>query len=112
MLRSIGDEELERRRCDGDATARDDNVKGHTFGSFLALYLVVELRKKLEAAGSKVEWSDLVRDLEQMRALELNPEQQRHLLRTELRGYANAAFQAVNLRPPPLAQSLAGATDV
>ncbi len=89
-----------------------DNVKGHIFGCFLALYLVVELRKKLEASGSRVEWADLVRDLEQMRAIELNLEQQRYLLRTELRGCAGAAFQAVNLRPPPLAQPLANATDV
>jgi hypothetical protein len=87
-----------------------DNVKGHIFGCFLALYLVVALRKKLEAAGSKVEWDDLVRDLSELRAIELKLEDQRFLLRTELRGCANAAFQAVNLRPPPMAQPLESAT--
>ena len=89
-----------------------DNVKGHIFGCFLALYLVVALRKKIEATGTKVEWSNLVRDLAEMRAIELKLEDQRYLLRTELRGAANMAFQAVNLRPPPFAQPLDGATEV
>jgi hypothetical protein len=45
-----------------------------------------------------------------LRAIEL--EQDRYLLRTELRGCANAALQAVALRPPPLAQPLSGAVDL
>lgn len=89
-----------------------DNVKGHIFGCFLALYLVVALRKKIEATGVKVEWSNLVRDLAEMRAIELKLEDQRYLLRTELRGGANLAFQAVNLRPPPFAQPIDGASEV
>lgn len=89
-----------------------DNVKGHIFGCFLALYLVVALRKKVEAQGAKVEWQDLMRDLAAMRAIELKLEDQRYLLRTDVRGSANVAFQAVGLRPPPLAQPLDGATDV
>lgn len=89
-----------------------DNVKGHIFGCFLALYLVVALRKKVEAQGAKIEWQDLMRDLAAMRAIELKLEDQRYLLRTDVRGSANVAFQAVGLRPPPLAQPLDGATDV
>lgn len=89
-----------------------DNVKGHIFGCFLALYLVVALRKRIEVSGAKVEWANLVRDLAEMRAIELKLEDQRFLLRTELRGAANVAFQAVNLRPPPFAQPLEGATEV
>jgi hypothetical protein len=83
-----------------------DNVKGHIFGCFLALYLVVVLRKKIEALGQTVEWADLIRDLTQLRAIRLRVEDQHYLLRTDLIGVAHLAFQAVGLRPPPLAQRL------
>jgi hypothetical protein len=83
-----------------------DNVKGHIFGCFLALYLVVMLRKKIEALGTKVEWADLMRDLSQLRAIGLRLEGTRYLLRTDLAGAAHVAFKAVGLRPPPLAQLL------
>jgi hypothetical protein len=85
-----------------------DNVKGHIFGCFLALYLVVVLRKKIEALGHKVEWEDLIRDLSQVRAIGLQLETRRYVLRTDLVGVAHVAFKAVGLRPPPLAQILDG----
>src|SRR5262249_55765768 len=40
-----------------------DNAKGHIFACFLALYLVVVLRKKIAALGRSIEWADLIRDL-------------------------------------------------
>jgi hypothetical protein len=83
-----------------------DNVKGHIFGCFLALYLVVVLRKKIEALGKPVEWNDLIRDLSQLRAIGLRLDGQRYLLRTHFTGLAHVAFQALGLRPPPLAQLL------
>jgi hypothetical protein len=85
-----------------------DNVKGHIFACFLALYLVVVLRKKIAALGRPVEWADLIRDLSQLRAIGLQLDDQHYLLRTDLRGTAHVAFQAVGLRPPPLAQVLVG----
>ncbi len=83
-----------------------DNVKGHIVGCFLALYLVVVLRKKIEALGQPVEWNDLIRDLSQLRAIGLRLDGQRYLLRTDFTGLAHVAFQALGLRPPPLAQLL------
>jgi hypothetical protein len=83
-----------------------DNVKGHIFGGFLALYLVVVLRKKIEALGKQVEWTDLIRDLSHLRAIGLRLDGQRYLLRTDFTGVAHVAFQALGLRPPPLAQRL------
>jgi hypothetical protein len=87
-----------------------DNVKGHIFGCFLALYLVVVLRKKIAALGRPVEWHDLMRDLSQLRAIGLQLGDHAYRLRTELCGTAHVAFQAVGLRPPPLAQVLGAAT--
>lgn len=83
-----------------------DNVKGHIFGCFLALYLVVVLRKKIEALGKTVEWTDLIRDLSHLRAIGLRLDGQRYLLRTDFTGVAHVTFQALGLRPPPLAQRL------
>jgi hypothetical protein len=83
-----------------------DNVRGHLFGCFLALYMVVVLRKKIEALGEKVEWEDLIRDLSQIRAIGLRLDGHQYLLRTDLTGDAHLAFRAMGLRPPPLAQLL------
>jgi hypothetical protein len=86
-----------------------DNVKGHIFACFLALYLVVVLRKKIEHLGQRVEWDDLIRDLSQLRAIALRLDDQHYVLRTDLTGVAHVAFKAVGQRPPPLAQRLNGA---
>ncbi len=83
-----------------------DNLKGHAFACFLALYMVVVLRKKIEALGGKPEWNDLIEDLSAIRAIALEVEGQLYLLRTQLTGSAHWAFKATGLRPPPLAQPL------
>jgi hypothetical protein len=83
-----------------------DNVKGHIFGCWLALYLVVTMRQRIEAIGAKVEWNDLIRDLGQLRAIEVTLEGQRFLLRTDLAGCAHVAFKAAGVKPPPLTQPL------
>ena len=69
----------------------------------------VELRKRLESLGPKVEWDDLILDLSQLRAIELKFDEERHLQGTDVRGVAYAALRTVGLRPPPLAQPLNGA---
>lgn len=89
-----------------------DNVKGHIFGCFLALYLAVVLRKKIEQLGQRVEWEDLIRDLSQLRAIALRLDEHRYVLRTDLTGVAHVAFKAMGLRPPPLAQRLDSAATV
>jgi hypothetical protein len=48
-----------------------DNVKGHIFSCFLAVYLVVVLRMKIAALGRTVEWDDLILDLSKLRAIGL-----------------------------------------
>jgi len=87
-----------------------DNVKGHIFGCWLALYLVVTVRQRIEAIDARVEWNDLIRDLGQLRAIEVTLEGQRFLLRTDLAGCAHVAFKAAGVKPPPLTQPLSAAT--
>lgn len=103
---------------------KKDNVKGHIFGAFLALYLSAMLRRRLhelwarehpeeakepsglEPARLFAPWDDLLRDLSQVRAVTVRLDDQRYLLRTEFKGEANVAFRALGLRPPPLAQAM------
>jgi hypothetical protein len=101
---------------------KKENVKGHIFASFLALYLSTTLRRRLDelrqkerpeeaSPGRNVEparlplrWEKLLQDLSQVRAVTVRLDDQRYLMRTELKGHAHQAFRAVGLRPPPLAQ--------
>lgn len=103
---------------------KKENVKGHIFASFLALYLSATLRRALDTLwqkehppeahhGSPVEparlpirWEKLMEDLSQLRAVHVRLDHDRYLMRTELKGHAHEAFRAVGLRPPPLAQLL------
>jgi len=103
---------------------KKDNVKGHIFASFLALYLSATLRRRLDTLRQQehpeeardsgkaepprlpIRWEKLLEDLGQLRAIRVQLDQERYLMRPELRGHAHEAFRAVGLRPPPLAQSL------
>ncbi len=80
---------------------RDDTTIGHIVGCFLALRLEVDLQRRLDERGVEVAWPDLMRDLAELRAVELTVDGQRYRLRTELRGSAFAAFAAAGVRPPP-----------
>lgn len=83
-----------------------DNVKGHIFACFLALYLVALLKQRIAAKGWKLPWDDVVRDLSQVRAVTVELEGQRYLLRTPVQGCAGKVFQAAGVQVPPLAQPL------
>lgn len=105
---------------------KKDNVKGHIFACFLALYLSAALRHRLHeniAAehpkdaqppdGSRpptqwLPWDDVMRDLQQLRAITVRLDGERYLLRTELKGHATRVFRALGIRPPPLATVLPG----
>ena len=83
-----------------------DNVKGHIFACFLALYLVALLKRRLAARGWKLPWDEVVRDLSQVRAVTVELEGQRYRLRTPVQGCAGKVFQAVGVQIPPLAQPM------
>jgi len=101
---------------------KKDNVKGHIFASFLVLYLSATLRRRLEELRQKehpeeaapspsveparlpIPWEKLLEDLAQVRAVTVRLDDQRYRMRTELKGHASAAFRAVGLPPPPLAE--------
>jgi hypothetical protein len=80
---------------------RDDTTIGHIVGCFLALRLEVDLQRRLDERDVEVAWPDLMRDLAELRAVELTVDGQRYRLRTELRGSAFSTFAAAGVRPPP-----------
>jgi hypothetical protein len=100
-----------------------DNVRGHIFSCFLALYLGAMLRQQLdeqwrrehpdtvrdktkEPARLPVPWDSLIRDLSQVRAIHVRLDGERYRMRTELKGHASLAFRAIGVRPPELAERL------
>jgi hypothetical protein len=89
---------------------RDDTTIGHIVGCFLALRLEVDLQRRLDERGIEAAWPDLMRDLAELRAVELTLDGQRYRLRTELRGSAFAAFAAAGVRPPPAVTPLGAAS--
>ncbi|MDA2935383.1 IS1634 family transposase [Acidobacteria bacterium AH-259-D05] len=85
---------------------RDETIRGHVFCSFLALVLRKELEDRLEAAGDRWEWADVIHDLDLLEEIEVEQHERRFLLRTEARGVAGAVFQAVGVALPPTVRKL------
>ena len=88
---------------------RDDTSIGHIVACFLALCLEVDLQRRLDQRQAEVSWPDLMRDLDQVRAVELTLDGVRYRLRTDLHGSAHHAFAAAGVRPPPLVVPLSDA---
>jgi hypothetical protein len=89
---------------------RDDTSTGHIVACFLALRLEVDLQRRLDERQVDVSWPDLMRDLTELRAVELTLDGQRYRLRTDLRGAAYHAFAAAGVRPPAVVTPLGPAT--
>ena len=83
----------------------DETIRGHVFCSYLALLLRKELQDRLEAQGDKLEWAELLRDLEALQYTEVESEGKRFLLRSDLAGATAAVFHAVGVAIPPSVQN-------
>jgi transposase len=84
----------------------DATIRGHVFGSFLALVLRQELQARLEARGWEVEWAEVIRDVEQLQEVEVAQEGKRFLLRSEAQRTCGKAFQAAGVALPPTVRQL------
>jgi hypothetical protein len=83
---------------------KESHVKGHVFCSYLALCLLIALRKSLRehSPGKAVSWDDIIRDLRSFRIIKAVFSGKTYLMRTEFKGTAHRCFQVVGLRPPPV----------
>jgi hypothetical protein len=84
----------------------DRNSIGHIVACFLALRLEVDLQHRLDENQITASWPDLMRDLAQVQAVEVEADGKRYRLRTDLQGHAQAAFAAAGVRPPSIATLL------
>jgi Transposase DDE domain len=85
---------------------KKQNVKGHIFSCFLALHVAAFLRHKLARANLKLPWDEVIRDLAQLRAVLVQLDGERYLMRSPLKGCAGQVFAALGVKVPPLAQPL------
>jgi hypothetical protein len=88
----------------------DETIQGHVFCSFLALVLRQELQARLEERGDKLEWAEVIGDLDRLQVVEVEQDGKRFLLRSEAQGTCGKAFQAVGVALPPTVQQVAPTT--
>jgi Transposase DDE domain len=79
----------------------DDTIRGHVFCSFLALLLRVELEERLARRGWKLEWADIVHDLDRLQEIDLQVNGKAYTLRTEAKGTIGKVFQVCGVALPP-----------
>jgi transposase len=84
----------------------EDHVRGHILVCFLALVLGAALQRLLKEQRADGSYSDVLSDLEGVRAVELRANGKRWLVRTDLPARAFQAFKAVGLRAPVHIQPL------
>lgn len=80
----------------------DDNISGHVFCSFLALVLRKTLQDRLEVKGLKLEWADIIRDIDKIQEVAVSHQGKNFVIRTEVSGVAGKVFQAVGVSLPPV----------
>jgi hypothetical protein len=79
----------------------DSTIRGHIFVSFLALVLWHELDQRLAKRGGKLERADVVRDVQELRTVEVEQDGKRYALRSPLQGVCGKVLQAVGVAVPP-----------
>ena len=82
----------------------DETIRGHVFCSFLALLLRKELQDRLATKGSRLEWGDIIRDLDNLVEMEIVIDGKGHLFRSPSKGSVTKVFQACGVALPPILQ--------
>jgi transposase len=82
----------------------DETIRGHVFCSFLALVLRQELEARLAQDGHKLEWADVIQDLDRLQVVEVEQDGKRFLLRSEVQGTCGTVFRAAGVAVPPTVQ--------
>ncbi len=78
----------------------DEATRGHIFCSFLVLLLQKELADLCAAKGVKLEWQDLLRDLDRLQESTIEKDGKRITGRTSVRGQVGTIFQAAGVALP------------
>ena len=84
----------------------DETIRGHVFCSFLGLLLRKELQHRLELQGQKLEWAQVLRDLEALQYTAVESDGKRFLLRSDLGSTTADVFRAAGVAIPPSVQKI------
>jgi hypothetical protein len=79
----------------------DETIRGHVFCSFLALLLRKELEDRLARKEWKLEWADIIRDLDNLMEMEVAIGGKGYVFRGQTPGVAGKVFQACGVALPP-----------
>jgi transposase len=79
----------------------DETIRGHVFCSFLALLLRKELEDRLARKEWKLEWADVIRDLDNLIEMEVAISGKGYVFRGQTSGVAGKVFQGCGVALPP-----------
>jgi len=82
----------------------DAAIRGHVFCTFLALLLQKRLNDLASAAGSRVEWRTLLRELDQLSQARMRTSDKDWLIRTDATHDVAAIFRQAHIALPPRAR--------
>src|ERR1039458_9765798 len=71
----------------------DETIRGHVFCSFLALLLRQELEERLARKEWKLEWADVIRDLDNLVEMEVAISGKGYVFRGQSSGVAGRSFK-------------------
>jgi transposase len=83
----------------------DETIRGHVFCSLLALQLRKELEDRLARKQWKLEWADVIRDLDNLLEMEVAISGKGYVFRGQTPGVAGKVFQACGIALPPALRS-------
>jgi transposase len=83
----------------------DETIRGHVFCSFLALLLRKELEDRLARREWKLEWADVIRDLDNLTEMGVGINGKSFVFRGQTPGVAGKVFQACGVALPPVMRS-------
>jgi hypothetical protein len=84
----------------------DAAIRGHVFCSFLALVLRKEMQARCDAIGIKLEWGDVLRDLDRLQDIALEKDGRSWRIRTEATGAVPPLMKALRIALPPRAKAI------
>ncbi|MBI3453983.1 MAG: transposase [Rhodospirillales bacterium] len=82
--------------------SNDAAIRGHLFCSFLAMVVRKEMEDRLAVAGQRLDWRDVVRDLDRIVETEIVGEGKRFILRNQAPGSSEIVCEAAGVTLPPL----------
>ena len=83
----------------------DETIRGHVFCSFLTLLLRKELEDRLARKECKLEWADVIRDVDNLIEMKIAINDKTFVFRGQTTGVAGKVFQACGVAMPPMLRS-------